>query len=61
MKKMAKSQFSLLGTVPDGVTSSLMMASRVTQEVDVDKIRDDPEEFCALEMTASPKAVMAKY
>ena len=43
---MAKSQFSLLGTVPDGVKSFFLTASRVIQEVEVDKVRDDPEQFC---------------
>ena len=44
----------LAGTVPDGVKNSLMTASRVIQEVEVDKVRDDPEEFCTKDLTASP-------
>jgi hypothetical protein len=60
VKKTAKSQFSLLGTVPDGVKIFYMTASRVTKKVDVGNTRDDPESFCALEMTASPKAVMVQ-
>ena len=44
----------LLGTAPDSVISFLMTASRVIQEVEVDKVRDDPEEFCTKDMTTSP-------
>ena len=44
----------LAGTVPDGVKSFFMTASRVIQEVEVDKVRDGPEEFCTKDMTASP-------
>ena len=43
----------LVGTVPDGVRSFLMTASRVIQEVEVDKVREDPEDFCTKDMTAS--------
>ena len=35
----------LLGRVPDGVRNSLMTASRVIQEVEVDKVHDGPESF----------------
>ena len=45
MKKTAKSQFSLLGTVPDGVKSLQVTASRVTKEVEVEDTRDGPEYF----------------
>ena len=45
MKKTAKSQISLLGTVPDGVKPLYMMTSRVTKEVEVENTRDDPEYF----------------
>ena len=38
-----KALIFLAGTVPDGVRNSLMTASRVIQEVEVDKVRDDPE------------------
>ena len=37
-----------------------MTASRVIQEVEVDKVRDGPEEFCTKDMTASPWAVMVQ-
>ena len=43
----AKSQFSLLGTVPDGVKALHMTASRVKKEVDVENTCDDPESFQA--------------
>ena len=33
------------GTVPDGVTTLYMTASRVTKEVEVENTRDDPEYF----------------
>ena len=42
-----KVSISLLGTVPDGIKSFYMTASRVTKEVDVENTRDDPESFCA--------------
>ena len=45
MKKTAKSQFSLLGTVPDGIKISLMTASSVTKGVDVEDVRDGPVSF----------------
>ena len=45
MKKTAKSQFSLLGTVPAGVKALHMTASRDTKEVDVENTRDGPEQF----------------
>ena len=45
VKKTAKSQFSLLGTVPDGVKSLQVMASRVTKEVEVEDTRDGHECF----------------
>ena len=45
MKKTAKSQFSMLGTVPDDVKPLYMMASRVTKEVEVENTRDDPKYF----------------
>ena len=35
------------GTVPDGIKSLHMTASRVTKEVDVENTRDNPESFCA--------------
>ena len=44
----------LLGTVLDGVRNSLMTASRVIQEVEVDKFRDGPEQICTKDMTVSP-------
>jgi hypothetical protein len=47
VKKTAKSQFSLLGTVPDGVKIFYMTASRAIKEVEVENTRDDPESFCA--------------
>ena len=50
----------MLGTVPDGVMALHMTASRVIQEVEVDKVRDYPEEFCTRDMTASPKVVMVQ-
>ena len=40
-----KGSNSLLETVPDGVKSFFMTASRVIQEVEVDKVRDGPESF----------------
>ena len=49
-----------IGTVPDGVRNSLMTASRVIQEVEVDKVRDDPEDFCTKDMTASPRPSWSK-
>jgi hypothetical protein len=45
---------SLLGTVPDGAKNFFMTASRVIQEVKVAKVRDDPEQICTKDMTASP-------
>ena len=44
----------MLGTIPDGFRNSLITASRVIQEVEVDKVCDSPEEFCNEDMTASP-------
>ena len=44
----------LVGTVPDDVRNSLMTASRVIQEVEVNKVRDDLEQICTKDMTASP-------
>ena len=36
---------SLLGTVPDGVKASHMMASSLEKEVEVENTRDDSEGF----------------
>ena len=44
----------MLGTVPDGVTNFYMTASRVVQEVEVAKVRDDPIQDYTKDMTASP-------
>jgi hypothetical protein len=46
VKKTAKSQFSLLGTVPDGVKALHMTASRVTKEVDVENTCRSREFLC---------------
>ena len=35
----------IVGTVPDGVKTLHMTASRVTKEVDVENTRNDPESF----------------
>lgn len=45
VKKTIKSQFSLLGTISDGVKALHMTVSRVTKEVDVENTHDGPEDF----------------
>ena len=44
----------MLGTIPDGVTNFFMTASRVKQEVEVAKVRDDPVQNYTKDMMASP-------
>ena len=44
----------MLGTVPDGIKSFYMTASRVIQEVEVAKVRDGTVQDYTKDMKASP-------